>query len=122
MRMLPALLTAATLAAGCYATGGYGVTATAYTPDFVEISPGVSVAVDYDVPIFYSNNYYWRNDGYRWYRSSYYDRGWVYANPPVAVGRIRSPGVYRHYRPQGYVARGQRDRGPVQRDHRDRRR
>ncbi|MBS1123506.1 MAG: hypothetical protein H6Q90_5734 [Deltaproteobacteria bacterium] len=119
MRIIPALLTSAALTAGCIGSGEYRVTAVAYTPDLVEISPGVSVIVDYDEPIFYSNNYYWRNDGGRWYRSNYYNRGWVYANPPVVVGRINTPGAYRHYRPHGYVARENRgNRAPVRRDHR----
>lgn len=120
MRILPALLTAAALAAGgCAGTGEYRVTATSYQPDLVEVSPGVSVIADYDEPIFYSSNYYWRNDGGVWYRSRYYDRGWAYANPPTVVARINAPRAYVHYRPQGYVARGNRHyRGHDRRDHR----
>ncbi len=114
--MLRTMILAALLssAAGCLGTatvsGGGGYYA---QPDLIEIEPGVQVIVDYDEPIFYSDNYYWRNDGGVWYRSSYYNRGWVSASPPVYVARINSPGRYRHYRPAGYQ--------PGVRDHRDNR-
>ncbi len=131
---LPAMLAAAALAVGCTGTvatngGGY-VTASTYTPDLVYVSPGVSVIADYDEPVFYTDNYYWRSDNYgRWYRSNYYDRGWAYASPPRAVLSIRSPSNYRHYRPAGYTVRRDNQRGrtydrgdrrsrPVIRDHR----
>jgi hypothetical protein len=32
---------------------------------------------DYDVDLYYADGYYWRPWQGRWYRSSYYDRGWV---------------------------------------------
>ena len=38
---------------------------------------------DYNEPIFYSDGYYWRNNGGTWYRSSYYTGGWVYARGTV---------------------------------------
>lgn len=140
---LPALLAAAALAVGCAGTvrsDGYGYYDTAYTPDLVGVSPGVSVVAGYHEPVFYSDNYYWRPDNYgRWYRSSYYDRGWTYATPPRSVLSIRSPYSYRNYRPQGYTVRRDpyyrsgrttdrtvrgrpviRDRSVI-RDHRDRR-
>ena len=121
---LPAMLVAAALAAGCagtYRSTGV-VTATAYTPDLVTVSPGVSVIADYNEPVFYSDNYYWRYDDYgRWHRSSYYDRGWVYARPPSAVLSIRTPHAYRHYRPQGYTVRRGHDRGRVYDRRNDRR-
>jgi len=130
---LPAILAAAALAVGCtgtIATRGT-VSATTYAPDLVYVSPGVSVIADYDEPVFYSDNYYWRSDNNgRWYRSSYYDRGWSYAPAPRAVLTIQSPGAYRHYRPAGYTVRRDSNRGrtydrghdrrsrPVIRDHR----
>ncbi len=105
---LPALLTAAALAVGCAGTvhsDGYGYY-DGYTPDLVSVSPGVSVVAGYHEPVFYSNNYYWRPDNYgRWYRSNYYNRGWVYATPPRSVYSIRSPYSYRNYRPHGYTVR-----------------
>jgi len=111
MRLILSLITATalTVVAGCAADARYNgtVTATAYTPDLVTISPGVQVIADYNEPVFYSDNYYWRyNNG--WYRSSYYDRGWVSARPTVTVGRISQPHRYVHYRPAGYVARRHR--------------
>lgn len=108
---LPAIVAAAALAVGCtgsgtYHTGGGIVTASAYTPDLVTVSPGVSVVAGYHEPVFYTDNYYWRPDNYgRWYRSSYYDRGWVYASPPRAVMTIERPYTYRNYRPHGYTVR-----------------
>ena len=110
MRTILATVFAAALGAGCYGTtsgaveysGGVGV----YTPDLVYVSPGVSVIADYDEPIFYSDGYYWRNDGGAWYRSGYYNGGWVSASAPYAVVSIGNPYGYVHYRPQGYVSRG----------------
>jgi hypothetical protein len=104
-----------------------------YEPDLVYVSPGVSVIANYDEPVFYTDNFYWRYYGGRWYRSSYYNRGWnYYSSPPTTITRIERPYSYRNYRPHGYtVRRGvdrrvDRDRGqrsrPVIRDHRDRRR
>jgi hypothetical protein len=98
--------------------GGYA-TATVDTPDLVYAEPGVQVVVDNDESVFYADNYYWRNDGGRWYRSSQYNRGWVDASPPQVVARIQTPTRYRHYRPAGYVSRRHDNRGrTVVRDHR----
>lgn len=136
--MLRTMILAALLgSAACVATGtvrgGGGYYA---EPELVEIQPGVQVIVDYDEPVFYSDNYYWRNDGGVWYRSSYHNRGWITAQPPAYVARIDSPGRYRHYRPANYQPgvrdhRGNRGydenrggyndpppQGPVVRDHR----
>lgn len=109
---LAGIVTAAALAAtGCagratYASGG--VYATASTPDLVAVGDGVYVIRDYDEPIFYADNYYWRYYGNTWYRSPYYNRGWVYARPPSVIARIDSPYRYRNYR-GGQISR--RDRG-----------
>ncbi len=62
-----------------------------YLGTTTDTEPGDQVIPDYDQPIFYADNFYWRNDGGRWYRSSYYDRGLAYANPPQVVARIRHP-------------------------------
>jgi hypothetical protein len=97
--------------AACTGSATYRGTATYDTPELVYAEPGVQVTVDSDDPVFYADNYYWRNDGGRWYRSNYYNRGWVYANPPQVVARIQSPARYRHYRPQGYTVRRHDDRG-----------
>src|SRR5215831_6721634 len=129
-----------TTAGGCYATGDVGVGATyatpapapveaapgavayADTPDMVSVSPGVQVVADYDEPVFFVDDFYWRfNDGF-WYRSNVYYGGWYfYERPPVAVLRIDRPYAYAHYRPAGYVARSSvryRPSEPIVRDHR----
>ncbi len=104
---------------GCVASGqaGYSANATVTTPDLVYIDSDVQVIADYDEPIFYSGNYYWRFDGGAWYRSSYHTRGWVrYDNAPVAIRRIDRPAAYVHYRGRASAsARSQ----PEIRDHRD---
>lgn len=105
----------AALATGCAARVGYRVSGQAYAPDLVYVAPGVQVIADYDQPIFYADNYYWRYDGGTWYRSSVYTGGWVYARPPAPLMRIERPHAYVHYRPAGWAPRGQR---PDVRDHR----
>lgn len=121
---LGVLVMSAALAGGCagsgtvYYGGGGTLTATTVAPDLVYVSPGVQVVADYDDSVFYADNYYWRYDGGRWYRSSWYTGGWVYATPPHAVLRIERPYAYRRYRPAGYVARRPyyRDTRPAYRD------
>ena len=117
---LLAAIAAAALAAGCFGTVGYsaGVSSGGYGPDLVYAAPGVQVIANYDEPIFFSDSLYWRFDGVRWYRSSYYTGGWIYATPPTAVLRIDRPRNFVHYRPQGWVARRAQPQGPVARDHR----
>jgi hypothetical protein len=119
---LAMVMSATLLAAGCAA--GIGYTATVSNdgsgPDLVYAAPGVQVIADYDEPIFYTDSFYWRFYGGGWYRSSYYNRGWVYATPPVAVLRIDRPHAFIHYRPAGWV--GHRDhmaRQPMVREQRD---
>src|SRR3982751_876159 len=102
---LATVLLAAGLMTGCAAT----VSADAYPPDMVYVSPGVQVIADYDEPIFYSDRYYWRMYGGTWDRSPYYTGGWVAAVPPPAVLHIDRPHAYVHYRPAGWVGH----RGPV---------
>src|SRR5262245_31925292 len=70
-----------------YSAGGSGgtLTATTVAPDLVYVSPGVQVVADYEYPVFYADNFYWRFDGGRWYRSSWYTGGWVFATPPYTV-------------------------------------
>lgn len=104
--MIPALV-AASLACGCVGTGEVEYSGGVYasTPDMVTVSPGVSVIADYDEPIFYTDGFYWRYYDNVWYRSSNYTGGWAFvAAPPIVIGRIDRPNVYRHYRPNGYVA------------------
>ena len=107
----------AALSAGCAGTLGYStsVSGSAYGPELVYASPGVQVIADYDQPIFYADNFFWRFDGGYWYRSSSYRGGWGYAQPPEAIVRIDRPQRYTHYRPQGWS----RGRGERVRDHRE---
>lgn len=122
MRRITLIVLVSALAAtgACAGQASYGysgtVTATTVAPDLVYAGPGVQVIADYDYPVFYADNYYWRYDNGYWARSNYYTGGWVTARPPSAVLRIERPYSYRHYRPRGYVSRR-----PVVRDHRDNR-
>jgi hypothetical protein len=114
------LFAAAATLGGCYASGDVGYRATyaspgysgdayAASPDLVTVSPGVQVVADYDEPVFYTDGFYWRYYNNGWYRSNNYAAGWSYYDrPPAAVLRIDRPYAYAHYRPAGYVARGNR--------------
>jgi hypothetical protein len=139
---LAAGLLAIAAAGGCYAETGVGysagysatyvapppppapvyqttatVSVDTYQPDLVDVGGGVQVIADYDEPVFYTDNFYWRFYGGTWYRSSAYNGGWVvYNDVPYSVRRIDRPHTYAHYRPSGYVPRAQRD--PYVRDHR----
>jgi len=98
-RSIPALALALGLgAAGCYGTTTVRGTAYTSTPDLEYIGPDVQVVADYDRPVFYSQNYYWRYDDGVWLRSPYHDRGWARVTTvPRAVLSIRTPGAYVHY-------------------------
>lgn len=105
------------LAGGCLVSGTVRTRAYATTPDLVYVQPGVQVVYDYDEPVFYSEGYYWRYQGDVWYRSSYYNGGWVrYRNVPRAVVTIDHPYAYVHYRSRGN-AYGHSNRPRVE-DHR----
>ena len=61
-------------------------------------SPGVQVTADAETPVFYSDNYYWRNDNGVWLRSNRHDSG--FARVDVVPDRIRTidrPSMYVHY-------------------------
>jgi len=60
-------------------------------PDVVAMpdAPGVYVAPDVGVDLFFWSGWWWRPWGGHWYRSRYYDRGWGYFRGGV-------PGFYRH--------------------------
>jgi hypothetical protein len=84
---------------GCTATGSARYSASATMPSMVYISPGVQVIEDYDEPVFYTSNVYWRFNGGIWYRSGTYTGGWVrVATPPATIVRIQRPSMYVHYR------------------------
>jgi hypothetical protein len=106
-----AILATSALGAGCVP---YEVSGTAYyaSPDLVTVSPGVEVVADYDYPVFYSNNAYWRYEGGVWYRSRWHDRGWIHAGVvPGGIARIDHPWGYAHYRAGGPYVRGGYARG-----------
>jgi hypothetical protein len=111
-------------AAGCAGEVGYTATVSspgyAYGPDLVYAAPGVQVIADWNEPIFFTDGIYWRWDGFRWYRSTYYTGGWAYGTPPMAVVRLGRPYAYAHYRPAGWVPRDHRRQPapPIVRDHR----
>jgi len=117
MRTLHSVLFASVLTAiGC--TGSAQVHTegdVAYTqPALVEVEPGVQVVADYDEPVFYSDNMYWRYEGGVWYQSRYHNRAWARVDaPPVAVRHIERPEMYVHYHGRADVGGG-----PVIRDHR----
>jgi hypothetical protein len=115
---LPGILLAAALLGGCTGTVGYSasVSTQGYAPELVYAAPGVQVIADYDEPIFYADNYYWRFDGGTWYRSTVYSGGWAYASPPSVIVQIGQPQRYVHYRPQGWTPRRVE---PAPRDHRE---
>jgi len=102
---------ATTFAFGVFGCAGGVYEARVGTPDLVYIDPGIQVVVDSDIPIFYTDSYYWRYDGNIWYRSSYATGGWNrYDAIPQHLRRIDNPRQYARYHP--------RDRQPVVRDHR----
>lgn len=117
---LPVAAVAALAIAGCYSDAGVGYTATYSTPSLAYVAPGVQVVADYDYPVFFSDGFYWQYSGGYWYRSPYWNRGWVAAyDVPYAVRGINRPWAYTHYHPGRYFGgyggvRG----GVVYRDHR----
>ncbi|MGD0885026.1 MAG: hypothetical protein ABSA46_09175 [Thermodesulfovibrionales bacterium] len=68
-------------------------------PDVIAMpnAPGVYVAPDIGVDLFFWNGWWWQLWNGHWYRSRYYDRGWGYYSRGV-------PGFYRHVNPgwRGY--------------------
>jgi hypothetical protein len=103
-RFLTTLPIALALAAGACTGGGtvaasYSSPGYASQPGLVEVRPGVYVVENYDEPVFYADNFYWRFYGNTWYRSNYYNTGWVVARPPYSVAYIDRPQRYVRYRP-----------------------
>jgi hypothetical protein len=114
------------LAGGCAGTGQFAYTSEVTTPELVVISPGVQVIADIDEPIFYSNNYYWRNQGGSWYRSTSHTRGWARVEvAPVEIRTIERPSAYVHYHGEASARASHERQAPVPaavvRDHREER-
>ena len=98
-RLVYSILCAAALT-GCTTEAGYAITASVASPELAYVGPGVYAVVDYDYPVFYADNYYWRFDNGRWLRSVRYDRGWMYYSvPPRALVTIREPRAFVRFRP-----------------------
>ena len=105
---------AGTFALALGACGPAEVRGTAYYesgPQLTYVSPGVAVVADYDEPVFFASNYYWRYRDGVWYRSPIWYGGWMsVSNVPYAVARIDRPWVYTHvhavtYGPRAYGPR-----------------
>ena len=99
------LAVAASLAGGCVVRGhgtvSTGVYAEPVDHRVVYVSPGVWVVEDYHAPVFYSDGYYWERRGGFWYRSSYYNGGFVrvgYDVVPYRIRSVRRPRSYVRYR------------------------
>jgi len=98
MQKLLASLVFVGLVGGCTASGSGSYSATATTPSLVYVSDDVQVIEDYDQPVFYSANVYWRYDNGTWYSSRYHTRGWVRVSaPPAPIARIERPSAYVHF-------------------------
>jgi len=99
--VLPCLLAAA-LASGCAGSYDYDYGYTSYysTPDLAYVGNGVYAVTDWNEPVFYADDYYWRYNSGLWYRSPFYYGDWqYYAHPPRAVLQIDRPYNYVRYRP-----------------------
>ena len=98
---------------GCAGSAQYSATATVETPRLILIEPDVQVVADYDQPVFYSENYYWRYDNGVWYRSNSHLRGWVrFEAVPARIRRIDRPTAYIRYRGEARGNAQVRDRQP----------
>ena len=62
----------------------------------------VYVVPDVDVDIFFWNGWWWMPWEGRWYRSSHYDRGWLYYNSVPSFYFDVDPGWRRHYRDRNW--------------------
>jgi hypothetical protein len=104
------------LVGGCGTSGRLTYAGEVTAPDLVVISPGVRVIADFETPIFYSDNYYWRNASGFWYRSRSHTQGWARAQVvPIEIRAIKQPSAYIHYRGQGgaHVSGDRQDHPPA---------
>jgi hypothetical protein len=86
-----------------------------FTPRLVWIDPGLWVVEDHPYAVYYADGYYWRHYDGVWYRSSYYDGGFVRMDigivPRIVIGAYR-PAHVRYRAPAQVHVR------PIVRDHR----
>ena len=129
MSLLRNTLIAIVLAGTGVAGSGCGpaqVRVTAASPRLVMVAPGVWVVEDYPRAVYYVDGYYWRQVDGAWFRSAWYDEGfvrWDIGLVPHIVIRHHRPGYYVHYRARpGTRIRviDHRTRQPIVRDHRTR--
>ncbi len=107
-----------TLVCGCTATGSARYNAEVTTPNLVYVSDDVQVIEDYDQPVFFSANMYWRYDNGVWFQSRQHTRGWVrVSTPPAPILRIERPAAYVHFRGSARANAVHHD-GPPARDER----
>lgn len=100
------------VSAGC---GPAHFEATATTPRLVWVAPGIWIVENQAYAQYYADGYYWRYVDGGWYRSPYYDGGFVRIDvgfvPRVVIGSYHPTHV--HYRaPRATQSR------PIVRDHR----
>jgi hypothetical protein len=88
----------AALVGGCAGSARFTYADETTAPELVAVSPNVQVIANLDEPIFYSGNFYWRNQGGRWYRSAYHTHGWARVQvAPVEIRAITRPATYIRY-------------------------
>jgi hypothetical protein len=101
------------------------VSARVAAPRLVLVAPGVWVVEDSPYAVYYYDGFYWRFYDGIWYRSLYYDSGFIGVNvgivPRVVVHNYRPAHV--HYRAPHTartraIIRDHRSDRPVVRDHR----
>ncbi len=100
MRTRTALFIASLALALAGSCGPVEVRGDAYvtSPQLAYVGPDLYVVADYGWPVFYTDGFYWLAYDGVWYRSVYFDRGWVHAQRvPVVIGRIDWPERYAHF-------------------------
>jgi hypothetical protein len=65
-------------------------------------TPDVYVVPDIDVDLFFWGGWWWRPWEGRWYRSHYYNRGWVYYDRVPSFYFDVDPGWRAHYRDRNW--------------------
>jgi hypothetical protein len=81
--------TASACISGSAVHGEMFVTTAPPTPDLALVAPGVYVIENSEPAVFYSDGYYWKQDGGAWKRSMRYTCGWQPVETvPYAVARI----------------------------------
>jgi len=102
MRVLNAFFLICASCAGTETTASVDVA----TPTLAYVAPGVEVVADWDVPVFFSDGFYWYFDDGIWYRSIQLGGERVIVhNVPPAVARVHAPARYAHFHATGVARR-----------------